>query len=138
MRWPFARIVFMAAVMGPCVEPQATIRTSPEGSPSATDVRNILRDALYFFGARANHVLVIQWFVVDVAGDVLLFDAADAMFEAWSAGNGPGARESVRIALVWLKAFGICFKVHGDLPGDRRPWELSTARRRSRDSRPRE
>ena len=39
-------------------------------------------------------MLMIERFVIDVAGDVLLFEAADAMLEAGRAGNGPGTRES--------------------------------------------
>ena len=73
---------------------------------------NILGDAGNFFGSGADHVFVIQRLVVDVAGDVLLFDAADAMFEAGGTGDGPGARESIGIPLVRLEADGIGFVRH--------------------------
>src|SRR5580658_2003 len=79
------------------------------------DFGNILRNPFDFFGAGANHVFVVQRLVVDVAGDVLLFDAADAMLEAGGAGNGPRAREGGRITLVREKAFGIRLKVHRNL-----------------------
>src|SRR5262249_56869906 len=64
------------------------------------DVRNILRDGFDFGCADANHFFVVQGLVVDVPGDVLLFKAADAVFKAGSAGNGPGARQRIGIAAV--------------------------------------
>src|SRR6476646_8061878 len=63
------------------------------GIAFGNDVWNVLRDGFDFGGADANHFFVIERFVIDVTGDVLLFEAADAVFEAGSAGNGPGARE---------------------------------------------
>src|SRR5579862_8777369 len=67
------------------------------------DVGNVLSDGLDFRGADANHLFVIERFVVDVAGDVLFFQAADAVFEARRAGDGPGAREGFRIAAIGLE-----------------------------------
>ena len=82
------------------------------------DVGNVLHDGRNFCGADAHHVLVIQRLVVDVAGDVLLFEAADAMLEARCAGNGPGPRKSLRIALVrQISRSDSCFgrKFHGEV-----------------------
>src|SRR5438132_3344935 len=73
------------------------------GIASGNDVRDILDDGFDFCGANANHVFVVQRFIVDVAGDVLFFEPADAVFEAGRARNGPWTRESVRIATIGLK-----------------------------------
>ena len=45
--------------------------------------------ASIFGGADAHHVLVIQRLVVHVAGDVLLLQAADAVFESRCARERP-------------------------------------------------
>ena len=65
------------------------------GIASGNDVRDILDDGFDFCGANANHVFVVQRFVVDVASDVLFFEATDAMFETRRAGDGPRTRERV-------------------------------------------
>ena len=55
---------------------------------------------LAIFWARvSDHVLVVGRLVVDVAGDVLLFEAADAVLQARRAGDRPRAHEH-RVALV--------------------------------------
>ncbi len=102
------------------------------------DFRNILRDAGDFFGADADHVLVVERLVIDVAGDVLLFDAADAVFEAGSAGNGPGASERFRIALIRLKAFRDRFRNAPEFREDLQRTGRAKARRHWRDSRRKE
>src|SRR5579859_1942220 len=43
---------------------------------------------------------MVERLVVDVAGNVLLFEATDAVLEPRSAGNRPRTRESFGIALV--------------------------------------
>ena len=66
-----------------------------------------------FRGAQANHVLVVERLVVDVAGDVLLFEAADAMLESRRAGNGPRPRERCRdCAGTAGNPSGIRFEMH--------------------------
>ena len=70
------------------------------GIARGNHIGNVLRDGFDFGRAQAHHFFVVQRFVVHVAGDVLLFQAADAMLKAGRAGNGPGARESLGIALV--------------------------------------
>src|SRR5215831_5421613 len=67
------------------------------------DVGNVLRDCFNFCCAQANHMLVVERFVVDVTSHVLLFKAADPVFETGRAGNGPGPRKSFRIAAVRLE-----------------------------------
>src|SRR5262245_57262357 len=67
------------------------------------DVRNVLRDGFGFCGAHPNHFFVVKRFVVDVAGDFLFFEAADTVLEAGSPGDGPRARESIRIAAIGLE-----------------------------------
>ena len=42
-----------------------------------------------FRGANAHHIFMVQRFVVDVAGDVLFFESANAVFEAGCSWNGP-------------------------------------------------
>src|SRR6266481_4993960 len=76
------------------------------------DVRNVLDDGFDFCGANANHVFVVQRLVVDVASDVLFFQAADTVFETGSAGNCPRTRESVRIAAIRFEVHGIGRKFH--------------------------
>jgi len=60
---------------------------------------------------------VVERLVVDVARNILFFEAADAVLEAGGAGNGPGARERLRIALVGQVSVwrvGLRCKVHGN------------------------
>ena len=45
-------------------------------------------------------MLVVGGVVVDVAGDVLLLDAADAVFEAGRAGDRPVSRERLGVTLI--------------------------------------
>ena len=73
------------------------------GIAGRDDIGNVLRDGFDLGRANTNHFFVVQRLVVDVAGDVLLFEAADAMFKAGSAGNGPGARQRIGIAAVRLE-----------------------------------
>ena len=88
------------------------------GIAGRNSVGNVLDDGFDLGSAQANHFFVVQRFVVHVAGDVLLFQAADAMFEAGRAGNGPGTRQGLRIALVGQEAFGIGDEFH------RESWEV--------------
>src|SRR5690242_21275549 len=59
-------------------------------------IRNVLDDGGNFCGADAHHVFVVQRFVVHVASAVLFFEAADAVLEAWGAGERPRTRQSLR------------------------------------------
>ena len=54
----------------------------------------------WIFAARIRPSSRGSWLVIDVAGDVLFLQTADAMFEAGSSGNGPGTRQGIRVALV--------------------------------------
>ena len=85
------------------------------GIPFRHDVGDIVRDRFHFRGARADHVLMIQRVVIHVAGHVLLLNAADAVLEAWRAGNGPGACQRVRIAAVRQKSHRVGLEVDRDL-----------------------
>src|SRR5438477_7666268 len=82
------------------------------GIAYGNDIRNILDDGFDFRGADANHVFVVQWFIVDVAGHVLLFQAADAVFEAGSSGYRPGAGQSVWITAIRFEVHRIGRKFH--------------------------
>jgi len=77
-------------------------------------VGNVLTDGFHFRGADAHHFFVVQRLVVHVAGDFLLFNAADAVLKARGTRNGPRARQRLRVALIGEEAFGICLKFHGD------------------------
>src|SRR5690348_1597135 len=77
--------------------------------------RNILRNGFHFRGADANHFFVIQRLIIDVAGDVLLFEAADAMLEAGCAGNGPGTRERLRITAIRSEVQRVRGELHGNI-----------------------
>ena len=46
------------------------------------DIGNVLADGLDLCGSHANHFLVVQRLVIYVAGDILLFESADAMLRA--------------------------------------------------------
>src|ERR1700682_2816437 len=62
--------------------------------------RNILSDTLDFGCANSNHLFMVHRFVVDVTGDVLLLDPADAVFETGRTWNRPWAGQSLRVALI--------------------------------------
>src|SRR5262249_53487961 len=64
----------------------------------------------------SHHVFVVERFVVDVAGNVLLFQAADAVLESRGSGDGPRAGQGLRVAFVRQVAVGAVFlpgEVHG-------------------------
>ena len=65
--------------------------------------------------AQARHQVVVRGLVVDVAGDVPLLEAADAVLEAGRAGDGPGPRQRLRVALERLKVAGSVAKFGVDL-----------------------
>ena len=72
-----------------------------------------------------------SWFerlVVDVAGDVLLFEAADAMLESRRAGNGPRPRERFGIAAIRLEIFRIRFEMHRNFREVGHGWNLPRLR----------
>ncbi len=71
-------------------------------------------DRFNFGGAHPHHGFVIQRFVVHVAGGFLLFDAADAVLQAWRAGNGPRPCQGLWIALVREKALRVGGELHRD------------------------
>ena len=58
---------------------------------------------------------MIERIVVNVAGDVLFFDAADAMLETGRSRNGPWPRERCGIAAIRMKIFGVGFEMHRNL-----------------------
>ncbi len=85
---------------------------------------------------------MVQRFVIDVAGDVLLFQAADAVFEAGSSGNGPRARQRVRIAAVGFEVHGVGRKFHfeirdgveiGNAPGFSTVCQITVRKNNDRD-----
>src|SRR5208337_2813579 len=78
-------------------------------------IGNVLADGFHFRGADAHHFFVVQRLVVDIAGDFLFFDAADAVLQAWRAGNGPRPRQRLRIALIGEKAD----RIGGEFDGNR-------------------
>ena len=68
------------------------------GIARGNDVGNVLGDGFHFGGAQAHHFFVVQRLVVHVAGDVLLFQAADAVLEPGVPGMAQGR------ASVWDRA----------------------------------
>src|SRR5580704_9253598 len=82
---------------------------------SRHDIRNVLADGLDLCGTHANHFFVIQRLVVYVAGDVLLLESANAMFQTGRSRNGPGTRERLRVALIRQKAFWVRYEMYGEL-----------------------
>src|SRR5260370_32284066 len=68
--------------------------------PDGNHIGDVLYDGRNFCRADAHHVLVVERLVVDVAGNILLLEAADAVLEARRAGNGPRAPKRLRVALV--------------------------------------
>ena len=62
--------------------------------------RDVLGDGRHLGGAEVDHPLVVLRRVVDVAGAVLLLDAADAVHQARRAGDRPRAGQRVGIAEV--------------------------------------
>src|SRR5690606_12317019 len=56
-------------------------------------------DPVHLGLAGAHHVVVVGRVVADVAGAVLLLDAADAVLQAGRAGDGPRAGERALVAL---------------------------------------
>src|SRR6185503_17521592 len=51
--------------------------------------RDIIGNFFYFLFADLYHQLMVLRIIAYVAGDVLLFETADAMFQAWRSGDGP-------------------------------------------------
>ena len=56
---------------------------------------NVQGDVGHLLGPQIDHVLVVRRLVIDVAGDVLLFQAADAVHQARRAGNRPRAGQAL-------------------------------------------
>ena len=52
--------------------------------------RKFVGDVRHFRGPRVDHVLMVVRIVVHIAGDILLFQAADAVFEAGVPGKAQG------------------------------------------------
>ena len=71
------------------------------------DRRDLVRDARDLLGAQLHHALVVRRVVGDVAGDVLLLEAADAVLEARRARDRPGARQGLGVAPVGLEVLGV-------------------------------
>src|SRR6266478_3701757 len=112
------------------------------GIAYGNNIRNVLDDGFDFCGANANHVFVVQRFVIDVASDVLLFQTADAVFEAGSSWNGPRARQRVRIASVGFEVHGVRRKFHfevgdgveiGNAPGFSSVCQITVRKNNDRD-----
>ena len=64
------------------------------------DRRDVVGDAGHLVGPEVDHQLVVVGVVVDVAGAVLLLDAADAVHQAGRAGDGPRPGQRLRVAQV--------------------------------------
>src|SRR5207237_3875172 len=62
--------------------------------------RDVLGDPGHLGRPQADHLLVVVGVVGDVARPVLLLDAADAVHEAGSAGDGPGAGQGLGVTEV--------------------------------------
>src|SRR6266446_376592 len=62
--------------------------------------RNISRRAIHFLLTQTDHQMVILGIIVDIAGDVLLLDAADAMLKSWSSRQGPRPSEGDFVARI--------------------------------------
>src|SRR5256884_10004321 len=65
-------------------------------------------------GADPHHVFVVERLVVDVAGAILLFQAADAVLKSGGARKSPRPRQRLGIALVGHKPVGICSEFDGE------------------------
>src|SRR5581483_5837719 len=68
--------------------------------------RDVGGDAGDLGGAQARHALVVDRVVGDVAGAVLLLEAADAVLEAGRAGHGPRPGERLLVAQVGPELVG--------------------------------
>ena len=79
--------------------PQLSTSKSPRRRAVELLRRNVVGDVGHLLGPRVDHVLVVGRIVADVAGDVLLLEAADAVLEAGRAGKRPGPGEPL-VALV--------------------------------------
>ena len=78
-------------------------------------IGDLLRDRRDLRRPDAHHIFVVQRFIVDVAGGVLLLEAADAMFEPGSSWNRPRPRQCLRVALVGEEAMGVARKFHREI-----------------------
>src|SRR2546429_9265201 len=78
-------------------------------------IGNFLRDGRDLGSPDAHHIFVVQRLIVDVAGGVLLLEAADAMFEAGSSRNGPRTRQRQRVSLVGKEAVWIAREFHWEI-----------------------
>ena len=96
MRWPLARCGLQRGGDGAVGRAPGDDQQIAIGVARRNHVGNVLNDGFDLGRAHANHFFVVQRLVVHVAGDVLLFQAADAVLEARRAGNGPGTRERLR------------------------------------------
>src|SRR5205807_5024194 len=86
---------------------ERAVRTAPADDEHVTFLRaahlgrrDLARDAGYLAGADAHHLLVVRRRVADVAGDVLLGEAADAVLQTRRAGPHPRARQRLLITDV--------------------------------------
>ena len=73
-------------------------------------------DAVDLGLAGADHEVVVGRVVGDVAGAVLLLDAADAVLESRRAGHRPGAGQGLRVALVRPEDLGAVVQRRGSGP----------------------
>ena len=122
-----------------------TVRRAPghdqqiaSGSPIGHDVGNVLRDRRHFRRAQAHHLLVVQRLVVDVAGDVLLFESADAVLKPGVPGIAHGRASVSGSRRYGWKPTGFVSKCTGNFRNLVNVRNFATARRRLPDSRPKE
>ncbi len=80
--------------------------------PGRKHIGNFLRDGCDLRRPDAHHIFVVQRLIVDVAGGLLLLQAADAMFEPGSSRNRPRPRQSLRVSLVGKESIRIARKFH--------------------------
>ncbi len=95
-----------AVAQAPYVPPQLSTSSLPLVRACHGLRRQFVRDAGDLAGPQIDHVLVILRVVADVAGDVLLFQSADAVHQARRARNGPGPGQPL-VAGVGLERMSI-------------------------------
>ena len=86
--------------------------------------RNIRDRAIDLLLTQFDHQVMVLRIVIDVAGDVLLFDATDAVLKSGRAGQRPGTRQSLFVARVRHEVLRIGCELHFDA------WQLLDCRHR--------
>src|SRR6185295_140063 len=62
---------------------------------------NVVRDAGDLLGPQAGHQVMVLRVVGDVAGQILLLEAADPVFQARGAGDRPRAGQGLVVTHIW-------------------------------------